>query len=142
MQHPWINLSHHRIDQGALPVLSPHPPGWAPEFDHLKSWGETTPCPKTPLEEGEKKIGIKQQNIKKQSWSCFLWCGENQQILLADPSSWLAKYHNVPCWLRALVARERVCTYANPYSHKSESTICIWMQQPSPSNTFYIIYYR
>jgi hypothetical protein len=71
-----------------------------------------------------------------------LWCGENQQILLADPSSWLAKYHNVPCWLRALVARERVCTYANPYSHKSESTICIWMQQPSPSNTFYIIYYR
>jgi len=87
LQHPWINLSHHRIDQGALPVLSPHPPGRAPEFDHLKSWGETTPCPKTSLEEREKKIGRKQQNIKKQSWSCFLWCGENQQILLADPSS-------------------------------------------------------
>ena len=78
-------------------MLSPHPPGRAPEFDHLKSWGETTPCPKTSLEERKKKSGENNKTSRNKAGHVFLWCGENQQILLADPSSWLAKYHNVPC---------------------------------------------
>ena len=109
----------HSVNQGALLVSSP-PPGWAPEVGHLGSHGvKPPPAQKISLEErGVKKKkdqGRKRHNMKKQTGHFFLMCGENKEILLADPSSWWAKYHYVPCWLRVLVARERMCTHANPY---------------------------